>query len=132
MENNVISIFIPTKPCPASRPRVSTFGAYYSKNYMNYRRDTHIFLKTIRDQYPIDEDSLFEVDVEFICKKPARPANPKCPFGDIDNYIKSPLDAITYSKMIWNDDVQILKVTGTKRYQEDGEDYGTKITITKV
>lgn len=127
-----IEIFMPIKCQTASRPRISSFGAYYSKNYMQYRKDTHKFLKTIRDKYPIDADSLFKVEIEFICKKPRVPSNPLCPFGDLDNFIKSPLDAITYSEMIWKDDVQVLEIHASKRYQKEGEDFGTKIIITKV
>lgn len=128
----VIKIFLPTKCQTASRPRVGRFGAYYSKNYENYRKETHKFLKTIRDKYPIDDTSLFKVELEFICYKPANPSNPDCPFGDIDNFVKAPLDAITYSKMVWKDDVQILEIKAKKRYQESDEEFGTKIKITKV
>lgn len=124
-----IKIFIPVKPVPASRPRVSGFGAYYSKNYTTYRKEVHKFLKEIKDKYPIDSKSKFVVDVEFICYKPKRPSN-NYPRGDVDNYLKSPLDAITYAEMIWDDDIQIVELHGYKRYQREGEEYGTKIKIT--
>lgn len=130
--SEVIEIFMPIKCQTASRPRVGRFGAYYSKNYENYRKDAHKFFNSISKEYPIDEDALFKVELEFICYKPKSPSNTRCPFGDLDNYIKSPLDAITYAKMIWKDDVQILEVRATKRYQEKDEAYGTKIIITKV
>ena len=44
MNMKSIEIFIPTKPVSASRPRVSSYGTYYSKSYMNYRKETHMFL----------------------------------------------------------------------------------------
>lgn len=99
---------------------------------MNYRRDTQKFLQTISSKYPIDPDSLFKIELEFICKRPKRPSNPDCPRYDIDNLIKSPLDAITHAGMVWKDDIQILECVGKKRYQKDGEDYGTKIKITRL
>jgi Holliday junction resolvase RusA-like endonuclease len=99
---------------------------------MNYRSETHKYLKTIRKDYPIDEKSLFKVEVEFICYKPKKPSNINCPRYDIDNLLKSPLDAITYSEMIWKDDIQIIEISGIKRYQKEGETYGTKIIITKL
>jgi Holliday junction resolvase RusA-like endonuclease len=132
MTSKKITLWLPSAPVSASRPRFSKYGSYYSKSYMNYRDETHKFLKTIRKDYPIDETSLFKVDIEFLCYRPKKPSNPDCPRYDIDNLIKAPLDAITHEKMIWKDDVQILEVHASKRYQEDGEDFGTKLTITKV
>ena len=127
-----IEIFLDNKPVSASRPRVSTFGAYYSKSYNNYRQEAHQILKKISKDYPIDEKSLFKVDIEFICYKPKQPSNKNCPRYDIDNLIKAPLDAITWAKMIWKDDIQITEISASKRYQDKGEPYGTKIIITKV
>ena len=98
---------------------------------MQYRKETFAFLKTIRDNFPIDENAQFEVDMEFICYKPKKPSNPY-PRFDIDNLVKSPLDSITYTGMVWHDDIQIITIHATKRYQEKGEDYGTKIRIKKV
>ena len=99
---------------------------------MAYRKDTHAFLKTIAEKYPIKEKVLFRVDIEFICYKPKSPANKLCPRYDIDNLCKSPLDAITYAKMLWKDDIQIVELNSIKRYQKKGESFGTKITITEV
>ena len=100
---------------------------------MAYRKETHDFLKGISKKYPINPDALFEVNVEFICYKPKRPSNPDCPRYDLDNLLKAVWDAITYAKMIWHDDIQIVKIGKTiKRYQKDGEDYGTKITIKEI
>lgn len=132
MTSKVINIRLPSAPVSASRPRVSSYGAYYSKSYMNYRKETHSFLKGIRKDYPIDEKTLFKVELEFICYKPKKPSNKDCPRYDIDNLIKAPLDAITYSKMIWKDDIQILEVTASKRYTKEGESHGTLIKITEV
>lgn len=132
MTSKKITLWLPSAPVSASRPRISKYGSYYSKSYMNYRAETHKFLKSIRKDYPIDETSLFKVELEFLCYKPKKPSNKDCPRYDIDNLIKAPLDAITYSEMIWKDDIQILEVKAKKRYTEDGEVHGTKIIITKV
>lgn len=127
-----IELFIPVKPVSASRPRVTRHGSYYSDSYMAYRKSTHMFLKKIAKKYPINNKALYEVHCEFICYKPKRPSNPKCPRYDIDNMEKAIYDAITYAKMIWNDDIQIVRNVNSKRYQEDGEEFGTKITIIEV
>ena len=99
---------------------------------MAYRKDTHAFLKTIYKKYPTNDKALFEVHTEFICYKPKKPSNPKCPRYDLDNMLKAIWDAITYAKMIWHDDIQIVRSRSSKRYQEEGEAFGTKITITEV
>ena len=127
-----IELFIPSKPVSASRPRVTSFGSYYSKSYMAYRKETHAFLKTIAKKYPLKQNQLFEVHTEFICYKPNRPSNKNCPRYDLDNMLKAIWDAITHAKMIWHDDIQIIRSRSSKRYQKKGEPYGTKITIIEV
>ena len=99
---------------------------------MAYRKETHAFLKKIAKQYPVKEKTLFKVHCEFICYKPKKPSNPACPRYDLDNMEKAVYDAITYAKMIWHDDIQIVKNSNSKRYQVEGESFGTKIIITEV
>jgi len=132
MTSKIIELFIPVKPVSASRPRVTRYGSYYSDSYMAYRKETHSFLQSIAKNYPIKGKTLFAVHCEFICYKPSKPSNPKCPRYDIDNMEKAIYDAITHAKMIWHDDIQIVRNVNSKRYQEDGEEYGTKITIIEV
>jgi len=128
----MIKFFSPVIPVSASRPRVSRFGAYYSKSYNNYRRDQHKFLKGLRDKFPIDENSLFEVEMEFVCYRPKKPSNPNNPRYDIDNMVKAIMDAITYSGIIWKDDIQVLKIKASKRYQKEGEEHGTHVKVKRV
>ena len=130
--SNIIELLIPVKPVSASRPRVSSRGTYYSDSYMAYRKQMHLFLKTIAKKYPINNKTLFEVRAEFICHKPKRPSNKDCPRYDIDNMEKALYDAITHAKMVWHDDIQIIRNSNSKRYQKEGEPYGTKITIIEV
>ena len=100
---------------------------------MNYRKETAIFLKTLQKKYPVRPKGIyFEVHQEFICYKPKKPSDPDCPRYDLDNMIKAIWDAITHAKMIWYDDIQIIRSRSSKRYQEEGEPYGTKITIIEV
>lgn len=46
---------------------------------------------------------------------------------DTDNYIKSTLDSL--NGVLWNDDSQIVKITGEKRYSENGK---IVITVTQL
>lgn len=49
-----------------------------------------------------------------------------------DNFLKGPLDCITQSGMIWEDDMQILELTGTKRYQNKDEEFGIYVTVEEL
>jgi Holliday junction resolvase RusA-like endonuclease len=125
-----IELFIPVKPVPASRPRVSRWGTYFSKNYEDFRNQCHNFLSKIKKDYP-QEEGTFKVQVLFICQRPANPAN-KYPRGDVDNFLKGPLDALTKVGMFWFDDIQITRLIGIKRYAKAKEQVGMKITIYKL
>jgi len=57
------------------------------------------------------------VTVTFYLPKPANPANPY-PVGDVDNYCKSILDAITKNGTYWKDDAQVIQLVATKTYTE--------------
>ena len=123
-------IFIPTKPQPASRVRVSRYGSYHLKSYADFLRECSFFLKTLKKLNP-PKEGMFEVELDIICKKPKKPVN-EYPRGDIDNYVKGYLDAITKAGLFWEDDIQVIKLVATKRYQETGEDYGAKLRVTEL
>jgi Holliday junction resolvase RusA-like endonuclease len=116
-----------TKPVPAARARISRHGAYFPKTYTDFRNELYRELMRVKKQYP-KTFSAYKVEIEFICKRPKNPSN-KYPVGDIDNYLKGPLDAITKAEMFWEDDIQVICLSGTKRYQKPKEDFGMKITI---
>lgn len=124
------NLFLPVRPVPASRPRVTRFGTYFSKNYEDFRNECFTFLSKIKKQFP-QKDSLYHVEIEFICRKPSKPAN-IYPIGDVDNFLKGPLDALTKVGMFWNDDVQVVDLRGTKRYQRAGEAFGMNLKITEI
>lgn len=125
------NIFIPVLPVPASRPRISRYGNYYPKGYTEFRKQMFKFLQGYRDKFSIEPDAQFEVTLEIICKKPKKPTN-EYPRGDIDNYAKGYLDSLTYAQVWWEDDIQVTKLNLTKRYQEEGEDYGAQLSISKL
>ena len=114
-------IFIPTKPTPASRPRISRYGNYYPKGYTEFRREIYMFLKTLQSTLKATDNVPFRVELEFICKKPKKPSN-SYPRGDVDNYVKAYLDSLTYAQLFWADDIQVTELVATKRYQEEGEE----------
>ena len=83
--------FFPVEPVPASRPRVSRWGTYYGKRYEKFRKDMREVLRPI-DLEPLAGD--LEVTIEFIVSPPKTTKRTN-PVGDIDNFIKGPLDSMT-------------------------------------
>lgn len=121
---------MPIKPQPAARPRVTRWGAHFPKNYTEFKKEAHIWLKKQKD-LPESSTGEFRVTIELICKKPKKPSNPY-PRGDVDNYVKAYLDSITKAGKFWIDDIQIVELHTMKRYQEDSEEFGAYIQIEKL
>ena len=123
------SLVLPTAPVPASRPRVTRWGVYYTKTYQAYRKASHALLgKSERPQLTAD----LGATIEFVCAKPKKTVRLR-PNGDIDNHMKSILDVIVGTKeqpkLYIVDDMQVTQVNASKRWAEDGEEPHTAITI---
>ena len=127
---SVFNIFLPVKPVPASRPRVSRYGTYYGKTYAEFRKELYTELKKIKNKYKPTMDEHI-VSLELICRKPKKPAN-DYPRGDVDNYAKGVLDGFTYANMFWEDDIQVVGLYVSKRYQLEGEDYGIRVKVERL
>lgn len=121
-ENHVAILYV-TDPVPASRPRVSKFGTYYSGRYKQYLK--HSVAAIPKAGFPLQGD--LGIDMEFVCKKPktTKRTNPR---GDIDNYAKAIMDAIT-KLGYWEDDDQVVTATMHKRFAEAEEAPHTRVNI---
>lgn len=101
-------------PVPASRPRVTRWGTYYSKTYKTWMQEA--------DKAIPQADHMItghvRVRVRFYIEKP-RTSKLSRPRGDIDNYLKAILDAIT-KKGYWQDDDEIVSLTADKAFTTDG------------
>jgi Holliday junction resolvase RusA-like endonuclease len=126
----ITNLFIPVKPVPASRPRVTRFGTYFTKTYVDFRNECYHFLKPLAKKYPANE-SMYAVDIDFIMRKPKCPSN-YYPVSDLDNLEKGILDALVKCELFFNDDIQIIKLSARKRYQKENEPFGMNITITEL
>ena len=115
---------LPGEPIPAPRPRIrviklkdgkSLGTAYYTGKYKQYVDEAP---KAIPES-PIyfEKGTPVYVELTFFLAKPKKPAN-SYPVGDIDNYQKSILDAITKNGTYWHDDAQVVHVQAFKVYIE--------------
>lgn len=95
----------------------STMGvAYYAGKYKDFVTEAPKQIPP-SDVY-FDKGTAVDVDVIFFLPRPQKPAN-DYPVGDIDNYVKSILDAITKNGTYWHDDAQVVNLTATKYYTTD-------------
>ncbi|WP_160329587.1 RusA family crossover junction endodeoxyribonuclease [Lysobacter capsici] len=119
-----VSLVFPIEPLPASRPRVTKWGTYIAKPYKGWLAEAAKYLKTVNAVVP---EGPLVVVVEVVCTK-ARTSKLVTPKGDIDNYLKAPLDAITHAKL-WEDDKWVTTVIASKRFAATGESAHTSVRI---
>ncbi len=112
---------VPVAPVPASRPRVTRWGTYYGKNYTQFRKEAEEVMDDLAPGEPLDGS--LEVVVRFFCRKPKTTRRAE-PGGDVDNYVKAILDSC--NGKIWKDDDQILRLTATKRWEDE---HGPRIEL---
>lgn len=112
-----VKFSLPLCPIPAPRPRVRVHNgvgyAYYAGKYKTFLAEAPEAIPESHVLFVKGEP--VSVDVRFFLPKPANPAN-HYPVGDIDNYLKSILDAITKNGTYWHDDVQVTHLTAYKAY----------------
>jgi Holliday junction resolvase RusA-like endonuclease len=113
------------EPLPASRPRVTKWGAYIAKPYKTWLAEAAAYLKTVRD-VSIPREHL-KVSVEIVCTR-ARTSKLTTPKGDIDNYVKAPLDAISHAGL-WDDDKWVTTLVAHKRFAAAGESACTRVLV---
>lgn len=115
---------IPLTPVPASRRQVPLSGKpYYPKAYAYWRDAAAAYLPTLAA--PVL--GLCKVLIEVVCKRP-QTTTADTPTGDVNNYAKAALDAISAAG-IWSDDKQVRTLAIEKRYAEPSETPHILITI---
>jgi len=106
-------------PVPASRPRVTRWGAFYGKRHQAFREEALALLENMREQGNLPKNLLsgrLQVWVFIQVKKP-KTSKLDIPRGDIDNYLKLILDCCT--GFVWEDDIHIEEVCGYKCFATD-------------
>jgi Holliday junction resolvase RusA-like endonuclease len=123
-----LSALVGLAPVPASRPRVSRWGTYYAKNYAGWMKSA---AKLLGGEGDGATDAPLMVLVEQVVEKP-RTSKLAFPRGDVDNFAKGPLDAITKAGRVWKDDNQIVGLVVFKRFAEKGEEPGTRVDYVQL
>jgi Holliday junction resolvase RusA-like endonuclease len=120
----LLHVFIDAEPKPASRPRISRFGGvYYAKGYEQFYAECQRQLATAKAEML---DNGIVVAMEFVIPR-AKTSKLTRPKGDVDNYVKGPLDAMTKVEKFWRDDSQVETLVVTKRFPAPGEQPGVHI-----
>lgn len=120
---DALQVTIGLDPVPASRPRVTKWGTYYTATYKKWKEAAAKFFEKPEQVLT----GPLAVELEVICKRPKKPTS-EIPVGDVDNYAKAALDAVNDAQL-WEDDKQVTQLLVTKRYAEPGEAPRTIIQI---
>lgn len=118
-------VVIPLNPVPASRPRVTRWGTYYLPTYRNWKAAAQKVLKT----GTLNSEAELLVFVSVVVQRPKKPTYHYPSRGDVDNFAKAALDALTKAEGYWKDDKQITFLMVSKRWTEEGEQPHTLIEI---
>lgn len=127
-----VTFTLPGACPPAPRPRVRVANgigyAYYVGKYKDFLVSAPKDIPTNTGPFA-PKGTPLKVDVQFYLSRPQKPANPY-PVGDVDNYCKSILDAITKNGTYWKDDAQVVHLTAAKLYTVD--EPATQVTISTL
>ena len=118
---NSFLLSFPLEPVPASRPRVTGWGAYYGKRYTSFRKQAESVVPEVFTGQPLA--GTLEVIVTFFCKRPKTTKREE-PMGDVDNYVKAILDSC--NGKVFEDDDQIKRITAIKRWEDE---HGPRIEL---
>lgn len=115
---------LPVNPVPASRPRVTKWGTYYTATYTKWRKEAARYVEQAERKL---EGKLIVI-VEVFGKKP-KTTKRSYPIGDVDNHAKGQLDLLTSHAEVWGDDDQVVGLWVTKQYAESPGKERSEITI---
>ena len=121
-----VRLVLNVTPVPASRPRVSKWGAYYGKNHTAWK-------KLAEQHIPEAEHKLMgpiEAVIEVVCPRP-KTTKRDWPRGDVDNFVKLFLDILT-DKGYWLDDDEITVLHVAKRFVDEDEPARMRIHASNI
>jgi len=136
-----MKLFLNYTPVPASRPRVTKWGTFYSKKYNDYKNKIKhdIQKKFLNDNDYQKAEKTTALNIKIIFKFPFPKSYSKKKRleikennylhlikPDLDNLEKAILDGM--NEIVYNDDSQICELSSSKRYTEE-ENGSTEIII---
>lgn len=130
------SFVVALNPIPCPRPRITVRGrfahAYYPASYKTWKGRAAELIEAELDKLPVNTYYDVPLQVLLVCvvEKP-KTTKRKWPKGDIDNYAKAILDALTEAGA-WGDDDQVIDVRVVKRLTDPGESGNFTVTIAPV
>ena len=115
-----MTINIPLAPVPASRPRVSKHGTYYSKTYAEYKKNAAKLIRCEKMDGPVELWITFYMPIPKSTRKkdlPFMDGAPHISRPDLDNLVKATLDML--SGKAFDDDCQVARMHVEKVYGFD-------------
>ena len=115
----ITQFYLEIEPLPCPRPRIAMIAghgvAYYPKAYKEWAAEaTKQAAKAWRDQEAGTLGGLVSLRLSFFCSRP-KTTKLQAPKGDIDNYVKSVMDALTKAG-VWLDDKQVVELVARKTW----------------
>lgn len=110
-------------PSPASRPRVTRWGAYYTPAYEAWKSACQT--QVAEQLAGSSRAGALWCAVTVIVAKP-RTSKLTRPVGDADNYVKPVLDGMTKAGA-WRDDSDVELLVACKRFARPGEEPGAEV-----
>ncbi len=126
--HGVWRLYIPLIPVPGSPTRIGKWGSYNLKRYAGWIARVDDVLGTLKPPVPLTPDPVF-CGVYTVAKRTRAGEQRPLPRGDVDNFAKAVLDAITRSSLIWEDDHQVQACMTGKRFAEIDEEPHTFVMV---
>ena len=122
MDTSPYISFHPSEIMPAPRPRAAAFGGrarvYHPKKYTDYQKE---LTRTIKELAPegthFDRGVPVSLNVTMFIPRPPT-SKLIMPRGDIDNYAKPIIDALTKAGVL-DDDTQVVDLAAQKYFTDD-------------
>ena len=109
----MIKITAPLTPVPFKRVMTNGKKRFNNARYTEFKKGLGYFaLKAMNGQEPLQGS--VRIRAQFYRRKPKKLTSRM--WGDVDNHLKSVLDAL--NGICYEDDSQVVEVTGTKSYGE--------------
>jgi Holliday junction resolvase RusA-like endonuclease len=134
-----VEFFLPGAPLPAPRPRFrvirtksggSFVSTYYDKKYATFLKDAPPKINDLLG-FGVEHPALFtgpvKLGVVFWIERP-KSTKRTTPRFDIDNYLKSIMDAMTHAG-VWSDDDQVECVYARKAFAPTNAAIGTAVEV---